>query len=182
MASIENKNYSIAEMMVHVPLCTHAEPKKVLVVGEVEDILLEELKKHDSEVKCVDKLESENEKIYDVIIYLDNNIDETLMANVERIITDTGIFVVKSVMPQKDINSLKADLKTLGKNFWIAMPYSFGHNVCILGSKKFHPQADIVLQKSDLLTDLNYYSTEIQNASFVFPSYIHRELTGIAKR
>ena len=43
-------------------------------------------------------------------------------------------------------------------------------------------EADIILQRSDLLVDLNYYSTEIQHASFVFPTHIQKDLTGIAKR
>lgn len=182
MANIENKNYSINEMMVHVPLCTHAEPSKVLVVGNADEDMKQEVAKHPVEVKYVETLQSENDKIYDAIIYLNKDIDETLMANVERIITDTGVFVAQSVKPQSDIESLKNDLNTIGKNFWITMPYRFGHDLCILASKKYHPQADIVLQKSDLLDGLNYYSSEMQNACFVFPANIHRELTGIAKR
>lgn len=182
MANIENKKYSLIEMMIHVPLCTHAEPNKVLVVGQVDEDFKEEINKHDIEVKYTDSLQSENEKVYDAIIYLEKDVDEALMANVERIITDSGVFVAQSVKPQSDMESLKNDLNTVGKNFWITMPYRFGHNLCILASKKYHPQADIVLQKSDLLDDLNYYSSEMQNACFVFPANIHRELTGIAKR
>ncbi len=179
---MENKNYSLNEMMVHVPLCTHAEPSKVLLVGETDEDMIKEIEKHNVELKCVDSLQSENEKIYDVIIYLNDDIDETLMANVERIINDKGIFTCKSEMAEKSLDKLKSDITTVGKNFWITMPYRFGHNSLILASKKYHPQADIVLQKSDLLDDLNYYSTEMQNSCFVYPANLHRELTGIAKR
>ena len=62
------------------------------------------------------------------------------------------------------------------------MPYSFNHNTLIFASKKYHPQAEIVLQVSDLLPDCQYYTTEMQNASFVHPAYITKEITGIAKR
>ena len=62
------------------------------------------------------------------------------------------------------------------------MPFKFGHNTSILASKKYHPTADINLQRSDLLDGLDYYSSEIQLASFVFPATEHRALTGIAKR
>ena len=52
----------------------------------------------------------------------------------------------------------------------------------IFASKKYHPQSEIVLQVSDLLEGCNYYSTELQNAAFVFPANITKALTGIAKR
>ena len=62
------------------------------------------------------------------------------------------------------------------------MPFRFGHNTSILASKKYHPTADLVLQRADLLDDLQYYSSEIHKAVFVFPAAEHKALTGIAKR
>jgi spermidine synthase len=62
------------------------------------------------------------------------------------------------------------------------MPFKFGHNTSILASKKYHPTADLNLQRADLLDGLDYYSAEIQLASFVFPAGEFRELTGTAKR
>ena len=62
------------------------------------------------------------------------------------------------------------------------MPFKFGHNTSIIASKRYHPTADINLQRADLLDGLNYYSAEIHNASFVFPAGEHKALTGIAKR
>ena len=82
----------------------------------------------------------------------------------------------------KDEEKLKSDLKLVGEKFWIAMPYKFGHETAILASKKYHPTADIILQRSDLLNDLEYYSTEIHHASFVFPAAQYKALTGIARR
>ncbi len=81
-----------------------------------------------------------------------------------------------------DKEQLFADLRLVGTKFWIAMPFKFGHNTSILASKKYHPTADLNLQRADLLDGLDYYSSEIQLASFVFPAGEHRELTGIAKR
>ena len=37
MANSDNKNYSYDEMMVHVPMCSHKDINKVLVVGEVSE-------------------------------------------------------------------------------------------------------------------------------------------------
>jgi spermidine synthase len=51
----------------------------------------------------------------------------------------------------------------------------------VIASKKYHPQADIILDRSDFI-EASYYNTELHNASFVFPNYIQKPLTGIAKR
>ena len=40
---------AFAEMMVHIPLCTHIEAKKVLIIGSVNDELKSETLKHSIE-------------------------------------------------------------------------------------------------------------------------------------
>lgn len=184
MSSLENANYAFNEMMVHVPLCTHKEPGKILVIGTVDDDLKAEVAKHKAEATFGDSsvLTAHNEKDIDVIILTDVAVDELLLANIERVLKDDGVITFTTSSFHKDEEALKADLKRVGEKFWIAMPFSFGHNTAILASKKYHPTADIILQVSDLLDDVNYYSTEIHHASFVFAAHIHRKLTGIAKR
>lgn len=184
MSSIENKNFDFNEMMVHVPLCTHADPKNVLIVGNVDDEFKKEVSKHSVNAEFGDAsiITSKDEKNIDVIIIASNELDETLLANVQRVLNDDGVLVFKTKSFHQDEEKLKADLQLVGEHFWIAMPFRFGHGTAIIASKKYHPTADIILQKSDLLTEVNYYSTEVQHASFVFPSFIHRKLTGIAKR
>ncbi len=184
MSSIENKKFAFNEMMVHVPLCTHKEPENILVIGSAEDELRQEVAKHKATATFGDAsvLTSHNEKDIDVIILTDVKIDELLLANIERILKDDGVITFKSSAYGQDAQTLKNDLTLVGTKFWIAMPYSFGHSTSVLASKKYHPTADLVLQVSDLLDDLNYYSTEVHHASFVFPAHIHKNLTGIAKR
>lgn len=185
MSSLENENYAFNEMMVHVPLCSHKEPKNILVVGSVDEEFKNELNKHSLEnVEFGDTsiITSKNEKNIDVIIMTEDNVSEELLANIDRILKDNGILSFKSKFYSEDCNQLTNDLTLVGSKFWIAMPFKFGHTTSILASKKYHPTADIILQVSDLLDELNYYSTEIHHASFVFPSNIHRKLTGIAKR
>ena len=168
-----------AEMMVHIPMCTHKEAKKVLVISDRCDIFIEEVNKHNAEVTCSKTFNVED--IFDVVI-LDGMIDELTMANVNRVLDQAeGIFVCTTTMYQKDSKKMVADLKTIGEHFWISMPYQFGHTVAILASKKYHPQADIILDRSDFL-DTQYYYTELQNAAFVLPLYIQKAITGIAKR
>jgi len=168
------------EMMIHIPLCTHKEASKVLVVGEIDDDFKKEIAKHTAEVTYSNELNIDEK--FDVIIYNSSNIDDMVMANVNRALEQfDGIFVSLSQRFKKDENKLIDDLKIIGKNFWIAMPYRFGHTMAILASKKYHPQADIILDRSDFI-DAQYYNTELHNACFVHPTYIQKALTGIARR
>ncbi|RXJ68038.1 spermidine synthase [Halarcobacter ebronensis] len=178
------ENQTFNEMMVHVPLCTHKDPQNVLIVGAASQNLKNEASKHQTNVEFVDlqTLNSKNEKNIDVIILTDINLDEMVVANIKRVLKDDGLITFKTESFHKDEESLKKDLELVGENFWIAMPFRFGHDTAILASKKYHPTADIILQRSDLLNDLEYYSTEIHTSSFVFPASQHRALTGIAKR
>ena len=182
MASCDNKNYAYDEMMVHVPMCSHKDINKVLVVGDVSEDFKGELSKHEcKDITYSDELNVDDK--FDIILYNKGVPSELDMANVERCLEPKkGIFVTKSTSASRDIEAAKVELTNIGKNFWICMPYSFGHTTLVFASKKYHPQAEIVLQVSDLLEGCNYYSTELQNAAFVFPANITKALTGIAKR
>jgi spermidine synthase len=184
MSSIENRDFARNEMMVHVPLCTHKEAQNVLVVGEVDDEFKQELAKHTAKVEYGDTtlITSKDDKTIDVILLVNTPLDEMLLSHIEKILNDDGLIAFTTQSFHQDEEKLKADLQLVAQNFWIAMPFKFGHDTAILASKKYHPTADIILQVSDLLEEVNYYSTEMHHASFVFPSYIHRKLTGIAKR
>ena len=177
------KRFGLEEMMVHVPMCSHKDIKKVLVVGDVSDEFKSELAKHEcKEISYSDELNIDGK--FDIILYNKKTTpDELEMANVNRCLEDEkGIFICLGTFIFKDLDTAKVELARVGKDFWICMPYTFGHNTLIFASKKYHPQAEIVLQVSDLLPNCQYYNTELQNASFVYPQYITKELTGIAKR
>ncbi len=179
-------NNAFNEMMVHLPLCTHKEASNVLIIGTVDEDLKNQASKHiktsNIEFGDVSTLTSKNQKNIDVIILTDVKIDELLLANIDRILKDDGLIAFASEAFSRDKEQLFADLELVGTKFWIAMPFKFGHNTSILASKKYHPTADLNLQRADLLDGLDYYSSEIQLASFVFPAAEHRALTGIAKR
>ncbi|MGE4462050.1 MAG: spermidine synthase [Arcobacter sp.] len=179
-------NNAFNEMMVHIPLCTHKEASNVLIIGTTNEDMKAQAAKHSktSNIEFGDAsfLTSKNEKNIDVIILTDVKIDELLLANIERILKDDGLIAFASKAFSKDEEQLFDDLKLVGSKFWIAIPFRFGHNTSIIASKKYHPTADLNLQRADLLDDLDYYSAEIHNASFVFPAHEFRALTGIAKR
>jgi len=179
-----DKNYAFDEMMVHVPFCSHNNIQKILVIGNVSEYFKEQINKHQyNEIVFCDTLNIKEDK-YDIILNMqDTLLDDQFVILVDRYLEPTcGIFVTKSAFVFKDLEQVKKDLSILGRYFWISMPYSFGHNTLLFASKKYHPQAQIVLQVSDLLPDCQYYNTELHNASFVYPTYITKALTGIAKR
>ena len=179
-------NNAFNEMMVHLPLCTHKEATKVLIVGSNNEDMKAQAAKHNkvSNIEFGDTsiITSKSEKNIDVIILTDVKIDELLLANISLILKEDGLIAFPSKAFSRDEDQLFADLKLVGTKFWIAMPFKFGHNTSIIASKRYHPTADINLQRADLLDGLDYYSAEIHNASFVFPAAEFRALTGIAKR
>ena len=184
MSCSMNDNQAFNEMMVHVPLCTHKEASNVLIIGETCENLKNEAAKHTSNIEYgdVSTLTAKDDKNIDAIILTDVKVDELLLANIDRVLKDDGLITFSSEAFTKNKDQLVKDLELVGSKFWIAMPFRFGHNTSIIASKKYHPTADIVLQRSDLLDDLEYYSSEIHSASFVFPASQHKALTGIARR
>ena len=48
-------------------------------------------------------------------------------------------------------------------------------------TKKYHPTADIILQKSDLLEGLEYYNSDIHKSSFILPNYLKESLKILIK-
>lgn len=168
-----------AEMMVHVPLNTHKEPNSVLVI-KGDDSFKSELAKYDAEVTYADEFNVEG--CFDVVIYNDNDVDAMVLASVQRVLEPKcGVFVSGVVPYENNSEAMSNQLKTIGEQFWIAMPYRFEGMSAILASKKYHPQADIILDRSDFI-ESDYYYTELQNACFMMPAYAQKALTGIARR
>lgn len=174
-----DKNIINSEMIVHIPMCTHKNPKNILVIFG-DDAIKNELKKYNAKVTYSNNFNSDEK--FDVIIYNSSIIDDIIMANIKRNLDENyGLFSCKVISFDTNSEIMSKDLNTVAKNFWITMPYNAGGNMMILASNKYHPQADIILDRSDFI-EANYYNTELHNASFVMPSYIQKHLTGIAKR
>ncbi len=226
----EKDEFIYHEMLAHVPMCTHRDPKNILIVGGGDGGVAREILRHedvkvdlvelDEEVVKVCKeyfpkvgdwensrlnlvIESGMEFIakaadqsYDIVIVdatdpgaISNELFEaTFYAQVNRVLKADGLVAVQGGSYWMDLEGHKRILETVGRPFWIAMPYSYpmysypGTNWnFILASKKYHPTADIVLQRADLLEGLQYYTSDIQRAAFTVPRNIKKALLGIAK-
>ncbi|MRI59307.1 MAG: spermidine synthase [Epsilonproteobacteria bacterium] len=114
--------------------------------------------------------------------------DRNFYAHVFKILKDDGIVVAQGESWWIDMPLHKQIMGVIGEFFKIVMPYRFEMYVypgCnwnfILGSKLYHPTADIILQRADLLDDLRYYNSDLHKASFVLPNYVKKELGDLYK-
>jgi len=168
-----------AEMLTHVALCTHKEPKDVFILGS-HDYINAEIARHNglrvdlcNNVSCI---ESAKDDSFDVVIVnSDRYFEPTFVAQINRVLRKDGLVVLKTD------EKLKENIKAFGNLFGIVMTYKAEDKRAIIATKKYHPTADIILQRADLLEDLSYYNAEIHLAAFAMPTYLKKELLGIQK-
>jgi spermidine synthase len=179
------KAFVYPEMMVHVPLCVNKDPKNVLIVSENAELLAEEIQKHDAIgfeiIGCdLDLLRALKDATYDVVIN-EMSGDAVVLAHINRVLKEDGQLVTTHPsLDQFDKNS--ALMQILGNYFKVIMPYNLGTGeTAILASKAYHPTADIILQRADMIDNLEYYNCDIHPASFAMPNYIKKQYLGIIK-
>ena len=154
-----DKNIIHNEMMIHIAMNTHKNPQNVLVVGLKDSHFKEEISKYEAKVTYSDELNIDEK--FDIIIYNNKDLSAMALASIQRSLEQKdGIMVCVSERFKVNSEKLITDLKNIGKDFWICMPFRYGHTMAILASKKYHPQADIILDRSDFI-DAQYYNSEI---------------------
>ena len=121
------------------------------------------------------------EGAYDIVIinrfdeiYLD---DAAVMADVNRILTPKGLVVMDASSQLFDMAGHKEVLSALDAHFKIVMPFRYvsmvrtgGEQWFALGSKFYHPTADINLQRADLTDGFAWYNSDIHIAQFALPT------------
>jgi len=179
------KEFIYSEMMVHVPLCTNKNPQNVLVISDNATNLTQEIAKHTDIASSViaptlDELRDVADSSVDVVI-CEMSSDAAVVAHINRILKDDGQVVLKH--PSLDERSQNTTLMQVASNYFkIIMPYNLGDgSTALLASKEYHPTADIILQRSDMLDGLEYYNCDIHLAAFAMPNYIRKEYLGIIK-
>jgi spermidine synthase len=179
------KNFIYSEMMVHIPLCTHKEPQNVLIISDDADAMNNEVAKHNditsTNIACdMDVLRDVADNSFDVVIS-EMGDNSAVMAHINRILKDDGL-VVTTHNSLDDVEANKSMMQILANYFKIIMPYNLGNgSTALLASKEYHPTADIILQRADMLDNLSYYNCDIHPAAFAMPNYIRKEYLGIIK-
>ncbi|MRJ02553.1 MAG: polyamine aminopropyltransferase [Epsilonproteobacteria bacterium] len=226
----ERDEFIYHEMMAHVPICTHRDPKRVLIIGGGDGGVAKEVLRHgDIEVDMVEidrevvRISQEyfpeigdweNPRLnltigdgiefvkradsgsYDIVLVdstdpegpAEGLFNREFYAHVFRILKDDGMVVAQGESWWIDMPLHKEIMGVIGQFFKIVMPYRFemySYPGCnwnfILGSKRYHPTADIILQRADLIDGLRYYNSDIHKASFILPNYVKKELGQLYK-
>ena len=179
------KDFIYPEMMVHVPLCTHKEPKNILILSDNTTPLELEIARH-NDIKAtsmpaqLDALRSAGDNAFDVVLS-EVPCDAAVIAHLGRVIAEDGLLM--SVHPSLlDITENKIIMEIMAKYFKIIMPCRLEDGTTLLlASKSYHPTADLILQRADMLDGLSYYNCDIHPASFAMGNYIRKEYLGVIK-
>ena len=131
----------------------------------------------------------EQKDFFDIILMDKMSTDALDFYHLQRALKSDGLLVCKTASYYTDMPTHKQIATALDEYFKIIMPYSCASlvqpvalNTFFFCSNKFHPTADVVLQKADLLDDLVYYNSDIHKASFILPTSIDKELFTIIKK
>ncbi len=215
------------EIMAHTAMCTHEEPKTVLVIDGGDGALAAELLKHKGvDVDIVERNEAvveaaeaagifsealKSERValttatpadfmkeradgaYDIVFL--NRFDEidfddaSFFAEIGRLLGEKGLVVTDASSQLFDMAGHKAALSALDKGFKIVMPFSYtsmvqsgGERWFAMGSRFFHPTADINLQRADLTDGFVYYNSDLHVARFALPTETFEKLREYIKR
>jgi len=178
--------FTNAEMMVHIPLCTSKDPKNVLLLSDDTKNLEDEVQKHIgievvSKKATLDIVRECKDSSYDVVI-LDAIIDDAaFLAHINRVLKEDALIVMKHPSLDK-VEENKKLMQILGNYFKIIMPYNLGDGTtALLASKEYHPTADLILQRSDMLDNLNVYNCDLHIGVFAMPNYVRKEYLGVIK-
>lgn len=182
------KTFIYPEMMVHVPMCTHKNPQSVLVFSDNADPLQVELARYrDTKpsfapaADLLGALRDGADMSADVVLIDALSDDSAVWAHVNRILKEDGLCVLRH--PDLDETAANTRLmQILGNYFKIIMPYHVGEgSTLLLCSKEYHPTADLILQRSDLLEGHRYYNCDVHIAAFAMPQYIRKDYLGIIR-
>ncbi len=181
------KPFIYPEMMVHIPLCTHKKPENVLVVSNDAAALQEEIARHSNVNTTVMQASGAMEALRDAadqsfdVVLLEADSDAAVVAHVSRILKDDGLVVMKHPSLDEE-QANKVLMGQLANYFKIIMPYSVGNGeTLLLASKGYHPTADVILHRTDLLEGHQYYNCDIHPAAFAMPNYIRKAYLGVIR-
>ena len=179
------KDFIYPEMMVHVPLCTHKDPKNILIISNDASKLRMEVARHEemsatTVTAVMDNLRNAKDASFDVILS-ELDLDAAGIAHLARVLNDEGLLVTKHPSLD-DVQTNTMFMQILANYFKIIMPYHLENGeTLLLASKAYHPTADIILHRADMLEGLEYYNSDIHPASFAMGNYIRKAYLGVTK-
>ncbi len=180
------KPFVYPEMMVHVGMCTHKNPEKILIISDDDTLLQDELSRYAYvegttilATRALESIRELSDSSYDLIV-CEADGDAALLAHLSRVGKADGLVV----MTHPNLDEVEANrqlMQVLGNYYKIIMPYTLGERTLLLSSKEYHPTADVILQRSDLLEGVQYYNCDIHTAAFAMPNYIRKTYLGVIR-
>ena len=182
------KTFAAPEMMTHVPMCTHKNPRTIMVISDQSELLKTEMARYRdinveyAETKdLLEVLRNSADKSFDVLLLDTISDDSAVFAHINRIIKEDALIVCR----HQNLDDVAANTKLmqiLGNYFKIIMPYYNGAGeTLLLCSKEYHPTADLILQRSDLLEGQQFYNCDVHIGVFAMPQYIRKNYLGIIR-
>lgn len=199
-AKINNKEFTMAnsfahnEMLVHVPVCTHKAPENILIFSDDAGIKTETTRHKTMNFTTMatkgyeDTISNATDNSFDIVIVdgvLSN--DKVFLAHLNRVTTNEGVVVFTNNDYLTTIDATRAQFNALGEYFKIVMPYTFdeenstARGTHFIATKFYHPTADMVLHRTDLIDGLSYYNCDVHPASFAQANYVRTALKGVAR-
>ncbi len=182
------KPFIAPEMMTHVAMCTHKNPQNVMVVSNQNDLLKGELSRHTridaiyaDASDLLGTLRGVADKSIDVLLLDTLSDDGAVFAHANRILKEDALMVCRHPNLDDVAENTKL-MQILGNYFKIIMPYYNGAGeTLLLCSKEYHPTADIILQRSDLLEGQQFYNCDVHIGVFAMPQYVRKNYLGIIR-
>lgn len=182
------KPFIAPEMMTHVAMCTHKNPHNVMVVSNQNDLLKGELSRYAhidtfyaDASDLLGVLRGVADKSIDVLLLDTLSDDGAVFAHANRILKEDALMVCRHPNLDDVAENTKL-MQILGNYFKIIMPYYNGAGeTLLLCSKEYHPTADIILQRSDLLEGQQFYNCDVHIGVFAMPQYVRKNYLGIIR-
>lgn len=179
------KDFIYNEMMVHVALCTNKAPENVLIISNNATGMVNEVARHEG-INCdvisanIEALRGAGDAKYDVVIS-EMECDAAGYAHINRVLKADGLVVTTHPSLDK-VDENKQMMSILGKYAKILMPFNVvAGTTALLASKEYHPTADIILQRTDMLDGLEFYNCDVHPAAFAMGNNVRKTYLGIIK-
>ncbi|WP_104706887.1 spermine/spermidine synthase domain-containing protein [Helicobacter bizzozeronii] len=121
---------------------------------------------------------------YDLIIDL-HTPNAHQIDGLQRMLSPQGILLLRAPHPLLDPQGFKSTLEHLQGYFSVLMPCTNPYDVrplCYLfASKHHHPEADLLLQKVDMLEGLQHYNAQVHTSAFSQPNWLKSAYLGLLK-
>ncbi len=195
---MENLDFIKDEMLTHVAINTHKEPKSILIING-NNTIKEELSKYNFlndivsiDLDVINKFQNLGTKKFDIAIVNTNKYtnNREFWIELTKLLDSKALVTIKmsNIFTQEDM--AKDELKRAGSIYRIVMPYRYEelidnkvvNNYLMIASRFYHPVADINLQRADLTDGYKYYNADISRAAFEVPTFIYKKYLGIIKR